>query len=85
MIDDQGRNEKELSREYPCHHGLLGGTRDADEHVDLLGRVLPDNLSHDGCEAISVERNQDDRSNVVSLTRWPVRVAPTGGTLRDAT
>lgn len=69
MIDDQGRSEKERSGEYPCHHGLLGETRDADELVDLRGRALPDNLSHDGCEAISVQRNQDDHNNVMSLTQ----------------
>jgi quinol monooxygenase YgiN len=45
----------------------------ADELVELLGQVLPDSLSHDGCEAISVQRNQDDRANVISLTQWATR------------
>jgi hypothetical protein len=31
--------------------------------------LLPDNLSHRGCEVLSVQRNQGDRSNVVSHAR----------------
>jgi len=45
----------------------------ANDLVELLGRVLPDSLSHDGCEAISIQRNQDDATNVISFTQWRTR------------
>jgi quinol monooxygenase YgiN len=45
----------------------------ADELVELLGQVVPDSLSHDGCQAISIQRNQDDSANVISLTQWATR------------
>lgn len=44
-----------------------------DDLLALLGQVLPDSLTHDGCEGISIRRNQDDTSDVISLTQWATR------------
>jgi hypothetical protein len=46
----------------------------AEELVAALRQALPDSLAHDGCEAISLRRNQDDPTNIVSLTQWAVAV-----------
>jgi len=45
----------------------------ADELVALLTAVLPDSLAHDGCEAIRLRRDQDDRNHIVSFTQWTTR------------
>ena len=45
----------------------------AEELVAALRQALPDSLAHDGCEAISLRRNQDDPTNIVSLTQWVSR------------
>ena len=45
----------------------------ADELVAALRRVLPDTLTHEGCEEIRLWRDQDGADNVVSLTRWTTR------------
>jgi quinol monooxygenase YgiN len=41
--------------------------------LDLLFKLLPESLAHDGCEEISVRVNQDDSHNIVSFTRWRTR------------
>jgi quinol monooxygenase YgiN len=45
----------------------------AEELVTILSEVLPDSLAHDGCEAISLRRNQDHATNIVSFTQWASR------------
>ncbi|QMU75117.1 antibiotic biosynthesis monooxygenase [Streptacidiphilus sp. PB12-B1b] len=45
----------------------------ADELIAALRQVLPDTLTHDGCEEIRLWRDQDDQDRVVSLTRWATR------------
>lgn len=45
----------------------------ADELVATLRRVLPDTLTHEGCEEIRLWRDQDEEDSVVSLTRWATR------------
>jgi quinol monooxygenase YgiN len=47
--------------------------RRAEELVTILSEALPDSLAHDGCEAISLRRNQDDATNIVSFTQWASR------------
>ena len=48
-----------------------------DQHVEgliaALAQVLPDSLNHDGCQAISLRRDQDDANHVVSFTQWATR------------
>jgi quinol monooxygenase YgiN len=44
-----------------------------EELVTALSQALPDSLVHDGCEAISLRRNQDDSNNIVSFTQWVSR------------
>jgi quinol monooxygenase YgiN len=41
--------------------------------VNTLREVLPDSLSHDGCEAIFLRRDQDDPNHIVSFTQWASR------------
>jgi heme-degrading monooxygenase HmoA len=45
----------------------------AGELVETLRRVLPDTLTHGGCEEIRIWCDQDDPDSVVSLTRWATR------------
>jgi quinol monooxygenase YgiN len=45
----------------------------ADSLIAALAEALPDSLSHDGCEAISLRRDQDDPNHVVSFTQWTTR------------
>src|ERR1700690_1469182 len=45
----------------------------AEALVTILSEALPDSLAHQGCEAISLRRNQDDSTNIVSLTQWDSR------------
>jgi len=45
----------------------------ADGLIAALAEALPDSLSHDGCEAISLRRDQDDPNHVVSFTQWTTR------------
>ncbi len=45
----------------------------AEELVSILCEVLPDSLAHEGCEAISLRRNQDDATNIFSFTQWASR------------
>jgi heme-degrading monooxygenase HmoA len=41
--------------------------------VGTLRRVLPDTLTHGGCEEIHIWCDQDNPDSVVSLTRWATR------------
>ena len=41
--------------------------------LSTLRKVLPDSLVHDGCEAIHLRRDQDDRTRIVSFTQWASR------------
>jgi quinol monooxygenase YgiN len=45
----------------------------ADGLVAALTEALPDSINHEGCQAISLRRNQDDATNIVSFTRWATR------------
>ena len=45
----------------------------AEELVAALSQALPASLIHDGCQAISLRRNQDDPANIVSFTQWESR------------
>ncbi|MDA4113458.1 MAG: antibiotic biosynthesis monooxygenase [Thaumarchaeota archaeon] len=45
----------------------------ADELISRLGRVLPDALKHEGCGGVWVRMNQDDPTNVISLSQWTTR------------
>ncbi len=45
----------------------------AEELVAALSSALPASLIHDGCQAISLRRNQDDPTNLVSFTQWESR------------
>jgi heme-degrading monooxygenase HmoA len=45
----------------------------ATELISTLRQVLPDTLTHDGCEEIRLWRDQDDEDKVVSATRWATR------------
>lgn len=45
----------------------------ADELIASLQKVLPDTLTHGGCEAIRLWRDQDDDNRVISNTRWTTR------------
>jgi heme-degrading monooxygenase HmoA len=45
----------------------------AGELISTLRRVLPDTLTHGGCEEIRLWRDQDDEDRVVSITRWTTR------------
>jgi heme-degrading monooxygenase HmoA len=45
----------------------------AGELLAGLHRVLPDTLTHDGCEEVRLWRDQDDQDRVVSATRWTTR------------
>jgi len=47
--------------------------RPTDELVTVLSRVLPDSLRHEGCEAISLTKDQDDPTRIVSFTQWATR------------
>ena len=43
------------------------------ELIATLRQVLPDTLTHSGCEEIRLWRDQDDQDKVVSATRWTTR------------
>jgi quinol monooxygenase YgiN len=45
----------------------------ADEVIAILSHVLPESLEHDGCEVISLRRDQDDATHIVSFTQWATR------------
>ena len=45
----------------------------ATELIAALRQVLPDTLTHGGCEEIRLWRDQDDQDKVVSATRWTTR------------
>lgn len=45
----------------------------AAELIATLQRVLPDTLTHGGCEQTRLWKDQDDEDKVVSLTRWTTR------------
>ncbi|HEY1914440.1 MAG TPA: antibiotic biosynthesis monooxygenase family protein [Streptosporangiaceae bacterium] len=45
----------------------------AAELIATLQRVLPDTLTHGGCEQIRLWRDQDDPDAVVSATQWTTR------------
>jgi quinol monooxygenase YgiN len=45
----------------------------ADELIAILAAASPDSLTHHGCEAIRIRREQDDPSHVVSFTQWETR------------
>jgi heme-degrading monooxygenase HmoA len=47
----------------------------AAELIATLRKVLPDTLTHGGCEEIRLCRDQDDENKVVSMTRWTTRKA----------
>lgn len=44
-----------------------------DELVAILTQAIPDSFAHDGCEAIHLRRDQDDRTRIVSFTQWATR------------
>jgi heme-degrading monooxygenase HmoA len=41
--------------------------------IATLQQVLPDTLTHGGCEEIRIWHDQDDADTVVSATRWTTR------------
>jgi quinol monooxygenase YgiN len=41
--------------------------------IDLLRRLVPESLEHDGCEGVAIRHNQDDPDNIISLTQWRTR------------
>jgi quinol monooxygenase YgiN len=45
----------------------------ADGLIAELSRQIPDSRVHDGCEDISLRRNEDDPANIISFTRWATR------------
>jgi heme-degrading monooxygenase HmoA len=45
----------------------------AAELIATLQQVLPDTLTHGGCEEIRLWHAQDDKDRVVSATRWTTR------------
>ncbi|MFC8826228.1 putative quinol monooxygenase [Streptomyces sp. NPDC057137] len=45
----------------------------AAELIATLRQVLPDTLTHGGCEEIRLWRDQDHEDKVVSVTRWTTR------------
>jgi quinol monooxygenase YgiN len=45
----------------------------AEELTSRLGGVLPDVLKQEGCEGVWILRNQDDPTNVVTLSQWATR------------
>ena len=45
----------------------------AGELITTLRHVLPDTLTHGGCQEIRLWRDQDDEDTVVSITRWATR------------
>jgi heme-degrading monooxygenase HmoA len=47
----------------------------AAELIATLKKVLPDTLTHGGCQEIRLCRDQDDETTVVSMTRWITRDA----------
>ena len=45
----------------------------ADEVIAKLSAALPESLQHEGCEAIHLRQDQDDRNHIVSFTQWGTR------------
>ena len=44
-----------------------------DDVIAALSQALPHSLEREGCEAISLRRDQDSPATVVSFTRWATR------------
>jgi quinol monooxygenase YgiN len=44
-----------------------------DAVITALSQALPHSLEHDGCEAISLRRDQDVPATIVSFTQWATR------------
>ena len=44
-----------------------------DDVESLLLEIPGDSLKHEGCEAIRITRDQDNRDNVVAFTLWTQR------------
>ncbi|MDT5002023.1 MAG: hypothetical protein QOK12_4128 [Mycobacterium sp.] len=45
----------------------------ADDLVTILSELLRESITHSGCEAIHLRRDQDDRAHIVSFTQWTTR------------
>ena len=45
----------------------------ADELIALLTKASADSITHRGCEAIRLRRDQDNPSHIVSFTQWNTR------------
>jgi quinol monooxygenase YgiN len=41
--------------------------------IDLIAKVLPDSLDHEGCVEVSIRQNQDDPNDIISVQQWASR------------
>jgi len=61
----------EVVHERPRRHEFKTKGQHVEGLIAALAQVLPDSLNHDGCQAISLRRDQDDANHVVSFTNGP--------------